>query len=97
MRRCGRARLLEIAQTLGNTSLSEPCNVVLTHVNADFDSLAAAVALAKLWSIQRPEVPTHVVLPRGANPLATRFNAYHKHLLPLRGFNTISPADVQVR
>ena len=45
--------------------LSERCNVVLTHTNADFDSLAGAVALAKLWSIERPELPTHVVLPRG--------------------------------
>lgn len=74
--------------------LAEPCNVVLTHANADFDSLASAVALAKLWSIQRPELPTHVVLPRGANPLATRFVAYHKHLLPIRGFNTINPKEV---
>ena len=74
----------------------EPCNIVLTHSNADFDSLAAAVALAKLWTVQRPEVPTHVVLPRGANPLASRFLAYHKHLFPIRGFGTINPADVRM-
>ncbi len=73
----------------------EPCNVALTHTTADFDSLAAAVALAKLWSIERSEVPTHVVLPRGANPLVARFLTYHKHLLPVRGFNTIAARDVR--
>ncbi|KAL1507572.1 hypothetical protein AB1Y20_007192 [Prymnesium parvum] len=76
--------------------LREPCNVVLTHTNADFDSLAAAVALAKLWRLQRPSMPTHVVLPRGANPLAARFLAYHKHLFPIRGFSTINPEEVQM-
>ena len=76
--------------------LTEPCNVVLTHTNADFDSLAAAVALAKLWQVQLPERPTHVVLPRGANPLASRFLAYHKHLFPIRGFSTINPDDVHM-
>ena len=74
--------------------LSEPCNVVLTHTNADFDSLAGAVALAKLWSIERPEVPTHVVMPRGVNPLVGRFLAYHKHLLPVRGLKTIREQDI---
>lgn len=75
-------------------AVAEPCNVVLTHVNADFDSLASAVALAKLWSIHRPDYPTHVVLPRGSNPLTARFLAYHKHLLPIRGFSTIAPDDL---
>ena len=73
---------------------SEPCNVVLTHTNADFDSLAAAVALAKLWSVTRPGLPTHVVLPRNAHPVVGRFLAFHKHLLPLRGFKTIEAADL---
>eukprot|EP00908_Phaeocystis_cordata_P027314 Transcript_9868.p1 GENE.Transcript_9868~~Transcript_9868.p1 ORF type:complete len:560 (+),score=122.29 Transcript_9868:98-1777(+) len=72
----------------------ERCNVCLTHVNADFDSLAGACALAKLWSIQRPGLPTHVVVPRGVNPLVSRFLAYHKHLLPIRGFKTIREQDV---
>ena len=69
---------------------SEPCNVVLTHTNADFDSLAGAVALAKVWSVTRAELPTHVVMPRGVNPLVARFLAFHKHLLPIRGFKTVS-------
>ena len=77
---------------MGN--LSERCNVVLTHTNADFDSLAGAVALAKLWGVERPELPTHVVLPRGVNPIVARFLAYHKHLLPIRGFKTIREQDV---
>ena len=93
-----RRRAHLVAQTGQFTAgdvLEEPCNVVLTHTNCDFDSLASAVALAKLWSVQRPELPTHVVLPRGANPLVARFLAYHKHLLPIRGFNTIAPSDVR--
>jgi tRNA nucleotidyltransferase (CCA-adding enzyme) len=32
---------------------SEPFNVVLTHCTADFDSLASACGLAKLWSTPR--------------------------------------------
>ena len=80
--------------TIEHILQDERCNVVLSHVNADFDSLAGAVALAKLWSIDRPELPTHVVTPRGVNPLVSRFLAYHKHLLPIRGFKTIREQDV---
>jgi len=69
--------------------------VVLTHTNADFDSLASAVAVAKVWKIEHPEHPTHVVMPRGSNPLVSRFLAYHKHLLPLRGYATIQADDLQ--
>ncbi|KAJ8612443.1 hypothetical protein CTAYLR_006574 [Chrysophaeum taylorii] len=78
-------------------SLAEPCNVVLTTTNADFDSLAAACALAELWSQREPfsAVPTHVVLPRGALPSVARFLAYHKHVLPVRGFKTIDGDDVR--
>ena len=35
-------------------SLNEPFNVVLTHSMADFDSLASACGLAKLWSTPPP-------------------------------------------
>ena len=90
-----RAHLEKSVNDDGAQILSEPCNVVLTHTNADFDSLAGAVALAKLWSLERANsVPTHVVLPRGANPLVARFLAYHKHLLPVRGFKTIKKEDI---
>lgn len=33
----------------------QPLNVVLTHTTADFDTLAAAVGLAKLWQDERPD------------------------------------------
>ena len=75
---------------------AEPCNVVLTTTNCDFDSLAAACALASLWG-RDPEfslVPTHVVMPRGAVPVVQRFLAYHKHVLPVRGFKTIDGSDI---
>lgn len=74
---------------------AEPCNVVLTHTNADFDSLAGSVAVAKLWNAEHCDVPTVVVMPRGANPTLKRFLAYHKHLFPIRGFATIRPTDVR--
>ncbi|EOD41629.1 hypothetical protein EMIHUDRAFT_194023 [Emiliania huxleyi CCMP1516] len=100
-RRASRASRSSAARALAKSAAepsgdhAEPCNVVLTHTNTDFDSLAAAVALARLWSYQRPEVPTHVVMPRGVNPLVARFLAYHKHLLPVRGFSTINPSDLR--
>ncbi|KAJ1462768.1 hypothetical protein M885DRAFT_505829 [Pelagophyceae sp. CCMP2097] len=78
--------------------VSEPCNVVLTTTNADFDSLAAACALAALWTRGEDAfaaVPTHVVMPRGACPQVSRFLAYHKHVLPVRGFKTIDAEDVR--
>jgi len=83
-----------VDEAIQNILDDERCNVCLTHVNADFDSLAGACALAKLWSIERPGLPTHVVMPRGVNPLVSRFLAYHKHLLPIRGFKTIREQDV---
>jgi tRNA nucleotidyltransferase (CCA-adding enzyme) len=82
------------ANATPETRIEEPCNVVFTHTNADFDTLAAAVALSLLWTKEKPEHPTHVVLPRGVHPVVQRFLAFHKHLLPLRGFKTILPEDV---
>ena len=40
-------------------------------------------------------VPTHVVMPRGAVPVVQRFLAYHKHVLPVRGFKTIDGSDIE--
>jgi nanoRNase/pAp phosphatase (c-di-AMP/oligoRNAs hydrolase) len=84
-------------------------NVILTHATADFDSLAAAVGLAKLWesgdyddAIQSSSkktfdsashVPTFVVLPRGAHPGVQRFLALHKHLFPIRSLRSL-PSDL---
>ena len=124
-------------------------NVVLTHCTADFDSLASAVGLAKLWSAEAEmesssssssrstasstkaavksknkktkhknrtiitttnaasdnnntlnksfdsasDVPTFVVLPRGAHPGVQRFLALHKHLFPIRSLKSL-PSDL---
>jgi hypothetical protein len=104
-------------------------NVVLTHCTADFDSLASAVGLAKLWSSQdgtelldktsikspatadgattegrgelvdengaqmSSDIPTFVVLPRGAHPGVARFLGLHKHLFPIRSLKSL-PDDL---
>mmetsp|Transcript_247 Transcript_247/g.396 ORF Transcript_247/g.396 Transcript_247/m.396 type:complete len:907 (-) Transcript_247:110-2830(-) len=83
-------------------------NVVLTHCTADFDSLASAVGLAKLWSNHHPnanvekestefqssqKLPTFVVLPRGAHPSVNKFLALHKHLFPIRSLRSL-PSDL---
>jgi len=83
-------------------------NVVLTHCTADFDSLASAVGLAKLWTTSLPRsnddeesdfdssssgYPTFVVLPRGAHPAVQRFLALHKHLFPIRSLKSL-PKDL---
>jgi nanoRNase/pAp phosphatase (c-di-AMP/oligoRNAs hydrolase) len=81
-------------------------NVVLTHCTADFDSLASAVGLAKLWSCQNDReivdkakfdssshLPTFVVLPRGAHPSVQKFLALHKHLFPIRSLKSL-PEDL---
>mmetsp|Transcript_39301 Transcript_39301/g.95094 ORF Transcript_39301/g.95094 Transcript_39301/m.95094 type:complete len:760 (+) Transcript_39301:103-2382(+) len=81
-------------------------NVVLTHCTADFDSLASAVGLARLWSAKwhgnttkradfdsGSHVPTYVVLPRGSHPSVQRFLALHKHLFPIRSLKSL-PDDL---
>ena len=79
--------------------------MVLTHCTADFDSLASAVGLAKLWSSHKERdddkadfdsnshLPTFVVLPRGAHPSVQRFLALHKHLFPIRSLKSL-PDDL---
>jgi len=54
--------------------------VVLTHVVADFDSLAAAVGLCKLRD-QELGIPgaTCVVLPKGGTPTVNSYLALHKN------------------
>lgn len=78
-------------------------NVVLTHCTADFDSLASAVGLAKLWAHDHPaaakdastsfqsstNLPTFVVLPRGAHPDVQKFLSLHKHLFPIRSLRSL--------
>eukprot|EP00903_Cladosiphon_okamuranus_P008796 g8425.t1 len=72
-------------------SRGQPYNVVLTHLSADFDSLAAAVGVAKLWNMDDPEVPTYVVLPRGAHPSVSKFLALHLEVFPILGLELLDP------
>ena len=77
-----------------------PYNVVCTHITADFDTLASAIGLAKLWSLgiytdqdsldnNNEGLPTYVVLPRGAHPDVSRFLSLHKHLFPIRSLKSL--------
>lgn len=87
-----------------NENREAPYNVVCTHITADFDTLASAIGLAKLWSLgiydedidedQEKSVvhgplPTYVVLPRGAHPDVQRFLSLHKHLFPIRSLKSL--------
>lgn len=87
-----------------NEKRDAPYNVVCTHITADFDTLASAIGLAKLWSLgiydeDVPEdergsvvhgpLPTYVVLPRGAHPDVHRFLSLHKHLFPIRSLKSL--------
>ena len=80
-------------------------NIVLTHCTADFDTLASAIGLAKLWSSESSSsesnafapsetLPTYVVLPRGAHPAVQKFLALHKHLFPIRSLKSFSKGDL---
>eukprot|EP00986_Skeletonema_menzelii_P009930 scaffold4643_cov174-Skeletonema_menzelii.AAC.2 len=86
-----------------NEKEGAPYNVVCTHITADFDTLASAIGLAKLWSlgiydedheddddsIVNGPLPTYVVLPRGAHPDVQRFLSLHKHLFPIRSMKSL--------
>ncbi|GAB0490898.1 hypothetical protein MMPV_002138 [Pyropia vietnamensis] len=65
-------------------------DVVLTHSTADFDSLAAAVGLAKL---RGPH--TMVVCPGGASEAVKRFLSFHRQLLPIMPAKLIDPARLR--
>eukprot|EP00854_Cymbomonas_tetramitiformis_P003619 gene3619-4551_t len=70
--------------------------VVLTHVGADFDTLAAAVGLAALRDFETScRGCTSVVLPQGANPAVTKFLALHKHYLPIRNKKVTDPSKLK--
>jgi len=87
-----------------NENKGAPFNVVCTHITADFDTLASAIGLAKLWSLGKYDeevdeleldcavngpLPTYVVLPRGAHPDVQRFLSLHKHLFPIRSLKSL--------
>mmetsp|Transcript_21287 Transcript_21287/g.27511 ORF Transcript_21287/g.27511 Transcript_21287/m.27511 type:complete len:649 (-) Transcript_21287:192-2138(-) len=74
---------------LENLSLSY--NVVLTHTTADFDSLASAVGLAKLWRKEDPWTDCFVVLPRGSHPGVAEFLSLHMNMFPIRSASSLDP------
>ncbi|KAG5177591.1 hypothetical protein JKP88DRAFT_265039 [Tribonema minus] len=69
-------------------------NVVLTHTTADFDSLAAAVGLARVWQSEQPHIPCYVCLPRGSHPNVAHFLALHKNLFPVIALKDVSADQV---
>ncbi|CAM9655213.1 unnamed protein product [Scytosiphon promiscuus] len=73
---------------------TQPLNVVLTHTTADFDSLAAAVGLAKLWQDERPDDECCVCIPRGTHPVVKRFLTLHKNLFPIKALRDIDQERV---
>jgi tRNA nucleotidyltransferase (CCA-adding enzyme) len=72
----------------------EPYNACLCHSTADFDSLAGAVALTKLWGLEEPDVPSFCVLTT-AHPSVEAFLALHVELFAIRSLRTLSPANVR--
>lgn len=64
--------------------------MVLTHSTADFDSLAAAVGLARL---RGPH--TMVVCPGGASEAVKRFLSFHRQLLPIMPAKLIDPSRLR--
>lgn len=83
-----------LAKEEGEDTEKQDINIVLTHAIADFDSLAAAVGLAKLWSHQHPDREAFVCMPQGAHPSVEAFLALHSVLFPIRPLATIDPAHV---
>lgn len=65
---------------------SAPSELVLTHATADFDSLGAAVGLARLRSEQ-----CKVVIPSGMHPAVRRYLSLTKQLLPLFDARLVEP------
>mmetsp|Transcript_5093 Transcript_5093/g.7034 ORF Transcript_5093/g.7034 Transcript_5093/m.7034 type:complete len:623 (-) Transcript_5093:202-2070(-) len=78
-----------------STVSTKKINVVLTHITADFDSLASAVGLAKLWSIEDPETKSYVVMPRGSHPIVQTFLALHRNLFPIISLKDVDEKNVQ--
>lgn len=75
------------------TSTSSPprdLDIVLTHSTADFDSLAAAVGLAKL---RGPH--TLVVTPAGESPALRRFLSLHRPLFKILGPKAVDPTRLR--
>jgi tRNA nucleotidyltransferase (CCA-adding enzyme) len=56
---------------------------ITTHTTCDFDSLAAAVGLSKLWRSQGRQ-NVYVFIPSGLDEKVKAFLALHKHLFPIK-------------
>lgn len=65
-------------------------DVVLTHTTADFDSLASAVGLAKLWQKESRNTTSFVILPRGAHPVVAEYLALHRHVFPIKDLKDVA-------
>ncbi|KAJ8905029.1 hypothetical protein NDN08_001541 [Rhodosorus marinus] len=65
-------------------------DVVLCHMQADYDTLAAAVGLAKLWGNEAV-----VVLSGGSNPAVERFLGLFRPMFPIRSGRSIDPRRIR--
>lgn len=65
-------------------------DVVLCHVTADYDTLAAAVGLAKFRGGN-----TIVVLSGGSNPTVERFLSLFQPLFPIRNPKNVNPHHIR--
>lgn len=66
--------------------LARDLDIVITHTSADFDSLAAAVGLAKLHGSH-----TLVVTPGGESPSLRRFLSLHRQLYQIIDAKAVDP------
>lgn len=56
---------------------------------------AVAVAFLHVSTFLPRQVPTYVVLPRGAHPSVSKFLALHLELFPILGLELLDPAGVR--
>ncbi len=75
-----------VSPPTSHASVTRDVDVVVTHSSADFDSLAAAVGLAKLRGNG-----TVVVIPGGEGPELRRFLALHRQLFEIVDPKSINP------
>ncbi|CAM9155301.1 unnamed protein product [Ascophyllum nodosum] len=92
--RASRVHLQPQASSTPAQQGSKVLNVVVTHTMADFDGLASAVGLAKLWQDERPQDECCVCIPRGAHPVVKRFLTLHKNFFPIKALRDINHDQV---
>jgi len=89
-RRPARRRAVVRALRDGAEDLHRTLDVVLCHISADYDTLAAAVGLARLRGGH-----TIVVLSGGSNPTVERFLRYFQPMFPIRSPKGVNPEHVR--